>query len=80
MHSAREFVWWYNGHPDAANLQVDLKSTDTVVILGQVCMYPTSTLLKCKKMTLAIGVCMTTLHMVIGSNDTSHTLVATHRM
>ncbi|CAK9207381.1 unnamed protein product [Sphagnum troendelagicum] len=35
VHSAREFVWWYNGHPDAANLQVDLKSTDTVVILGQ---------------------------------------------
>lgn len=37
-----------------------------------------STLLKCKKMTLAIGVCMTTLHMVIGSNDARHTLVATH--
>jgi hypothetical protein len=37
------------------------------------------TLFKCKKMTFAIGVCMTTLHMVIGSNDARHTLVATHR-
>ena len=22
--SAREFVWWFNGHPDAADLPVDL--------------------------------------------------------
>lgn len=22
--SAREFVWWYNGHPDYAHLPVDL--------------------------------------------------------
>ena len=22
--SAREFVWWFNGHPDAAQLPVDL--------------------------------------------------------
>jgi hypothetical protein len=49
VHSAREFVWWYNGHPDAANLQVDLKSTDTVVILGQVCMYLTSRSFKMQK-------------------------------
>ncbi|XP_054786614.1 NADPH:adrenodoxin oxidoreductase, mitochondrial isoform X1 [Prosopis cineraria] len=35
IHSAREFVWWYNGHPDARNLDPDLKSTDTAVILGQ---------------------------------------------
>ncbi|XP_021277444.1 NADPH:adrenodoxin oxidoreductase, mitochondrial isoform X2 [Herrania umbratica] len=35
VHSAREFVWWYNGHPDGANLDPDLKSTDTAVILGQ---------------------------------------------
>ncbi|KAA8523135.1 hypothetical protein F0562_009558 [Nyssa sinensis] len=34
-HSAREFVWWYNGHPDCRNLAPDLKSTDTAVILGQ---------------------------------------------
>ncbi|GAU23850.1 hypothetical protein TSUD_380120 [Trifolium subterraneum] len=33
--SAREFVWWYNGHPDGQNLDPDLKSTDTAVILGQ---------------------------------------------
>ncbi|CAK9138334.1 unnamed protein product [Ilex paraguariensis] len=35
IHSAREFVWWYNGHPDCRNLAPNLKSTDTVVILGQ---------------------------------------------
>ncbi|KAK6941495.1 hypothetical protein RJ641_026872, partial [Dillenia turbinata] len=31
----REFVWWYNGHPDCAHLSPDLKSSDTVVVLGQ---------------------------------------------
>ncbi|KAG6556606.1 hypothetical protein Mapa_001547 [Marchantia paleacea] len=35
VHSAREVVWWYNGHPDCVNLPLDLKSTDTAVILGQ---------------------------------------------
>ncbi|KAL3689133.1 hypothetical protein R1sor_015442 [Riccia sorocarpa] len=35
VHSAREFVWWYNGHPDCVNLPVNLKSTDTAVIFGQ---------------------------------------------
>lgn len=35
LHSAREFVWWYNGHPDCRYLNPDLKSTDTAVILGQ---------------------------------------------
>ncbi|KAK7319976.1 hypothetical protein RJT34_04705 [Clitoria ternatea] len=35
IHSAREFVWWYNGHPDGQNLDPDLKNTDTAVILGQ---------------------------------------------
>ncbi|KAL5714254.1 adrenodoxin-NADP(+) reductase [Ranunculus cassubicifolius] len=35
LYSAREFVWWYNGHPDCSNLNPDLKSTDTAVILGQ---------------------------------------------
>lgn len=35
-YAAREFVWWYNGHPDCRNLAPDLKSTDTAVILGQV--------------------------------------------
>ncbi|CAL5444419.1 unnamed protein product [Camellia sinensis] len=36
IHSAREFVWWYNGHHDCKYLAPDLKSTDTAVILGQV--------------------------------------------
>ncbi|CAI7780841.1 unnamed protein product, partial [Closterium sp. NIES-53] len=35
VFSAREFVWWYNGHPDYANLPVDLTSTDTAVVIGQ---------------------------------------------
>ncbi|KAH6781502.1 Pyridine nucleotide-disulfide oxidoreductase family protein [Perilla frutescens var. frutescens] len=35
IYAAREFVWWYNGHPDCRNLAPDLKSTDTAVILGQ---------------------------------------------
>ncbi|PIA56338.1 hypothetical protein AQUCO_00700576v1 [Aquilegia coerulea] len=35
IYSAREFVWWYNGHPDCSDLDPDLKSTDTAVILGQ---------------------------------------------
>lgn len=39
IYSAREFVWWYNGHPDCSKLNPDLKSTDTAVILGQVCLY-----------------------------------------
>ncbi|KAK1693720.1 hypothetical protein QYE76_010417 [Lolium multiflorum] len=35
IHSAREFVWWYNGHPDMCNLAPDLKNTDSAVVLGQ---------------------------------------------
>uniref|UniRef100_A0A0E0ND19 NADPH:adrenodoxin oxidoreductase, mitochondrial n=1 Tax=Oryza rufipogon TaxID=4529 RepID=A0A0E0ND19_ORYRU len=35
IHSAREFVWWYNGHPDMCNLAPDLQSTDSAVVLGQ---------------------------------------------
>lgn len=34
IYSAREFVWWYNGHPDCSKLDPDLKSTDIAVILG----------------------------------------------
>ncbi|XP_051143679.1 NADPH:adrenodoxin oxidoreductase, mitochondrial [Andrographis paniculata] len=34
-YAAREFVWWYNGHPDCRYLNPDLKSTDTAVVLGQ---------------------------------------------
>ncbi|KAL2942035.1 NADPH:adrenodoxin oxidoreductase mitochondrial [Bienertia sinuspersici] len=36
IYLAREFDWWYNGHPDCKNLAPDLQSTDTAVILGQV--------------------------------------------
>ncbi|GJM90866.1 hypothetical protein PR202_ga07187 [Eleusine coracana subsp. coracana] len=35
VYSAREFVWWYNGHPDMCNLAPDLASTDSAVVLGQ---------------------------------------------
>ncbi|KAK4777999.1 hypothetical protein SAY87_018186 [Trapa incisa] len=35
IHSAREFVWWYNGHPDYRNFNPDLTNTHTAVILGQ---------------------------------------------
>lgn len=35
IYSAREFVWWYNGHPDYRTVAPDLKSTDTAVVLGQ---------------------------------------------
>ncbi|KAI8007549.1 hypothetical protein LOK49_LG07G01337 [Camellia lanceoleosa] len=35
IRSAREFVWWYNGHLDCQYLAPDLKSTDTAVIIGQ---------------------------------------------
>ncbi|KAG1355169.1 NADPH:adrenodoxin oxidoreductase, mitochondrial [Cocos nucifera] len=35
IYSAREFVWWYNGHPDYSNMSPDLKNTDTAVVLGQ---------------------------------------------
>lgn len=39
VYAAREFVWWYNGHPDCRNLAPDLKSSDSAVIIGQVCLY-----------------------------------------
>ncbi|CAL5228332.1 g11441 [Coccomyxa viridis] len=32
--SAREFVWWYNGHPDYASLPVDLSKMERVAIIG----------------------------------------------
>ena len=32
--SAREFVWWYNGHPDYADLQIDLSKIRSVAICG----------------------------------------------
>ncbi|KAG2439802.1 hypothetical protein HYH02_010437 [Chlamydomonas schloesseri] len=32
--SAREFVWWYNGHPDARHLPIDLSKVHSVAICG----------------------------------------------
>ena len=32
--SAREFVWWYNGHPEYADLNMDLSSIKSVAICG----------------------------------------------
>jgi adrenodoxin-NADP+ reductase len=34
VFAAREFVWWYNGHPDATQLPVDLSKVETVAICG----------------------------------------------
>ena len=34
IHSAREFVGWYNGLPDFAALDPDLESTDHAVVIG----------------------------------------------
>ncbi|KAL6629475.1 hypothetical protein ACP70R_029240 [Stipagrostis hirtigluma subsp. patula] len=50
IHSAREFVWWYNGHPDMCDLSPDLKSTDSAVVLGQgnVALDVARILLRCK--------------------------------
>lgn len=36
VHSAREFVWWYNGHPDYRDMEPELCNSDTAVVLGQV--------------------------------------------
>lgn len=33
VHSAAEFVPWYNAHPDFANVKIDL-NTDTAVVIG----------------------------------------------
>lgn len=35
MLSAREFVGWYNGHPDLRHLRPRLDSTDRAVVVGQ---------------------------------------------
>ena len=32
--SAREFVWWYNGHPEFADLQMNLGRITSVAICG----------------------------------------------
>lgn len=35
VHSARAFVGWYNGLPEYADLNPDLQSGDTAIVLGQ---------------------------------------------
>ncbi|KAI9355534.1 hypothetical protein BD770DRAFT_444632 [Pilaira anomala] len=35
VESARNFVGWYNGHPDYRNLHLPLDDTDTAVVVGQ---------------------------------------------
>ncbi|KAI9164263.1 NADPH-adrenodoxin reductase [Blastocladiella emersonii ATCC 22665] len=35
VHSARAFVGWYNGHPDFADLAVDLQAGETAAVFGQ---------------------------------------------
>jgi hypothetical protein len=34
VHAAREFVWWYNGHPDQRELPVDLSRVESVAVCG----------------------------------------------
>ncbi len=34
MLSARQFSWWYNGHPDSARLPVDLSRVTSVAVCG----------------------------------------------
>ncbi|GIL84169.1 hypothetical protein Vretimale_15819 [Volvox reticuliferus] len=34
VFSAREFVWWYNGHPDARHLHIDLSKVRSVAVCG----------------------------------------------
>src|SRR5437879_5484539 len=33
-HAATDFVGWYNGHPDQADLEVDLLSAERAVVIG----------------------------------------------
>jgi hypothetical protein len=32
--AAREFVWWYNGHPDQCELPIDLSKVEAVAVCG----------------------------------------------
>ncbi|GBF88624.1 NADPH:adrenodoxin mitochondrial-like [Raphidocelis subcapitata] len=34
VFAAREFVWWYNGHPDARDLPVSLADVESVAVCG----------------------------------------------
>src|SRR6202453_3267300 len=33
-HAATEFVGWYNGHPDHTDLEVDLRSAERAIVIG----------------------------------------------
>ena len=35
VFSAREFVWWYNGHPDCRDLPVDLSKVQSLLLCRQ---------------------------------------------
>lgn len=35
IYSARQFVGWYNGHPDCAQPELDLSRAEDAVIIGQ---------------------------------------------
>lgn len=35
IYSARQFVGWYNGHPDCGQLEPDLSRAEEAVIVGQ---------------------------------------------
>lgn len=34
MFPAREYVWWYNGHPDSRELPVELSKVESVAVCG----------------------------------------------
>jgi hypothetical protein len=34
VFAAREFVWWYNAHPDGRQLPVDLSKVEAVAVCG----------------------------------------------
>jgi adrenodoxin-NADP+ reductase len=34
VYAAREFVWWYNGHPDQQQLPIDLSKVESVAVCG----------------------------------------------
>jgi adrenodoxin-NADP+ reductase len=34
VYAAREFVWWYNGHPDQQDLPIVLSKVESVAVCG----------------------------------------------
>lgn len=53
VFSAREMVWWYNGHPEYRHLPINLSSTDTAVIFGLV--RPRIVFMLCPQIRLLFG-------------------------